>query len=103
MALILESSAFEDGAEIPARYTCKGDDVSSPLRRKPGNRPLLFSREPLIKSGSNKLSVKMFWFKAWNARNSRAIAKFCNAETGRFNHKMSIHDLIRGSLKLFYL
>ncbi len=31
MALILKSSAFENGAEIPARYTCKGDDVSPPL------------------------------------------------------------------------
>ena len=103
MALILESSAFEDGAEIPARYTRKGDDVSSPLRRKPGNSPLLFSREPLIKSGSNKLSAKMFCFKAWNARNSRAIAKFCNAETGHFKHKMSIHELIRGSLVLSHI
>jgi hypothetical protein len=41
----------------------------------------------------------MFWFKAWNARNSRAIAKFCNVETGHFNHNMSIHDLIRGTLE----
>jgi len=31
MALILNSSAFDNGAEIPARYTCKGDDVSLPL------------------------------------------------------------------------
>jgi Raf kinase inhibitor-like YbhB/YbcL family protein len=31
MALIIKSSAFENGAEIPARYTCKGDDVSPPL------------------------------------------------------------------------
>ena len=31
MALILNSSAFDNGAEIPARYTCKGDDVSPPL------------------------------------------------------------------------
>ncbi len=31
MALILKSSAFDNGAEIPARYTCKGDDVSVPL------------------------------------------------------------------------
>jgi len=31
MALILKSSAFDNGAEIPARYTCKGDDVSLPL------------------------------------------------------------------------
>lgn len=31
MALILKSSAFENGAEIPARYTCKGADVSPPL------------------------------------------------------------------------
>ena len=58
--------------------------------------------EPLFKSGSNRLSVKMFWFKAWNAGHKcvmgRAIAKFRNAETGHFKHKMSIHDLIRGSL-----
>ncbi len=40
---------------------------------------LLLAKEPLIKSGSNRLSVKMFWFKAWNALISRAIAKFCNA------------------------
>jgi hypothetical protein len=44
---------------------------------------LLLAKEPLIKSGSNRLSVKMFWFKAWNARHKcvmgRAIAKFCNA------------------------
>jgi len=31
MALKLKSRAFENGAEIPARYTCKGDDVSPPL------------------------------------------------------------------------
>ncbi len=60
------------------------------------------TKEPLIKSGSNRLSVIMFCFKAWSARNSRAIAKLCNAETGHFNHKMSIHDLIRGSLKFLF-
>jgi len=31
MALILKSSAFDNGAEIPVRYTCSGDDVSVPL------------------------------------------------------------------------
>jgi Raf kinase inhibitor-like YbhB/YbcL family protein len=31
MALILKSNAFDNGAEIPARYTGKGDDVSPPL------------------------------------------------------------------------
>ena len=31
MTFIFNSSAFENGAEIPARYTCKGDDVSPPL------------------------------------------------------------------------
>ena len=31
MALKLKSSAFDNGTEIPARYTCKGDDVSPPL------------------------------------------------------------------------
>jgi Raf kinase inhibitor-like YbhB/YbcL family protein len=31
MALTLKSSAFDNGAEIPARYTCKGDDVSVPM------------------------------------------------------------------------
>jgi Raf kinase inhibitor-like YbhB/YbcL family protein len=29
--LSLKSEVFENGAEIPARYTCKGDDVSPPL------------------------------------------------------------------------
>ena len=31
MALMLNSMAFENGAAIPARYTCKGLDVSPPL------------------------------------------------------------------------
>ncbi|MFC1589628.1 YbhB/YbcL family Raf kinase inhibitor-like protein [Pseudomonadota bacterium] len=31
MALTLKSGAFENGADIPARYTCKGDDISPPL------------------------------------------------------------------------
>jgi Raf kinase inhibitor-like YbhB/YbcL family protein len=31
MALKLKSSVFDNGTEIPARYTCKGDDVSPPL------------------------------------------------------------------------
>lgn len=31
MEFILKSNAFENGAEIPVRYTCKGDDVSPPL------------------------------------------------------------------------
>ncbi len=37
-------------------------------------------------------------FKAWNASNSRAIAKFHNAEIGHFGHNTFIHELIRGSL-----
>ena len=41
------------------------------------------TKEPLIKSGSSRLPLKLFWFKAWNARNSRAIAEFYNAETGQ--------------------
>jgi Raf kinase inhibitor-like YbhB/YbcL family protein len=31
MALVIKSSAFEPAGEIPARYTCTGDDVSLPL------------------------------------------------------------------------
>lgn len=31
MALQIGSPAFEDGGEIPARYTCDGADVSPPL------------------------------------------------------------------------
>jgi Raf kinase inhibitor-like YbhB/YbcL family protein len=31
MALTVSSDAFEDGGEIPARYTCDGADVSPPL------------------------------------------------------------------------
>ncbi len=44
MALILRSSAFEDGAEIPARYTCAGEDISVPLNWQgvpPGTRSLV--------------------------------------------------------------
>jgi Raf kinase inhibitor-like YbhB/YbcL family protein len=31
MELQVESSAFEDGATIPVRYTCDGEDISPPL------------------------------------------------------------------------
>lgn len=31
MALELSSSAFSDGGEIPAEYTCQGNDTSPPL------------------------------------------------------------------------
>lgn len=31
MSLQLTSSAFHDGGEIPARYTCEGQDISPPL------------------------------------------------------------------------
>lgn len=31
MALTLSSPAFADGASIPKRYTCEGDDVAVPL------------------------------------------------------------------------
>lgn len=31
MALTLESSAFENGGEIPARYTCEGEDAAPEL------------------------------------------------------------------------
>ncbi|HVL87938.1 MAG TPA: YbhB/YbcL family Raf kinase inhibitor-like protein [Candidatus Thermoplasmatota archaeon] len=36
--IVVASSAFEEGASIPARYTCQGDDVSPPLsfRNVPG-------------------------------------------------------------------
>ncbi len=40
----------------------------------------------------------MIKFKAWNASNSRAIAKFHNTEIGHFGHNAFIHELIRGSL-----
>ena len=30
-SLTITSSAFEDGASIPGRYTCDGDDISPPL------------------------------------------------------------------------
>jgi lipopolysaccharide transport protein LptA len=45
------------------------------------------TKEPLIKSGSNRLLVKMPCFKAWNARNSRVIAKFHNVQAEHFNQK----------------
>src|SRR3954454_3065667 len=31
MSLTLTSPAFAEGGEIPARYTCEGDDISPPL------------------------------------------------------------------------
>lgn len=31
MAFILTSTAFENGASIPGRFTCQGDDISPPL------------------------------------------------------------------------
>ena len=31
MTLTLKSSAFDNGGEIPSRYTCEGEDVSPPL------------------------------------------------------------------------
>ena len=31
MVLKLTSSAFADGGEIPARYTCEGEDIAPPL------------------------------------------------------------------------
>jgi hypothetical protein len=43
MTLRLTSSAFVDGAEIPSRFTCEGDDVSPPLSwstTPPGARSL---------------------------------------------------------------
>jgi len=40
----------------------------------------------------------MIKFKAWNASNSRAIAKFHNTEIGHFGRNAFIHELIRGSL-----
>jgi Raf kinase inhibitor-like YbhB/YbcL family protein len=32
MTLVLTSDAFADGAVIPSRYSCQGDDISPPLR-----------------------------------------------------------------------
>ncbi len=32
MAFILSSPAFKNGARIPTKYTCEGEDVSPPLR-----------------------------------------------------------------------
>ena len=43
----------------------------------------------------------MIEIKAWNARNSRAIAKFHNAEIDYFGLKLIGHDLFRGSLAAF--
>ena len=59
------------------------------------------AREPLNKSGRIKLRLKMIKIKAWNARNSRAIAKFHNAEIDYFGLKLIGHDLFRGSLAAF--
>ncbi|HSO82505.1 YbhB/YbcL family Raf kinase inhibitor-like protein [Thiocapsa sp.] len=31
MSMVLKSDAFVDGAHIPVRYTCEGEDISPPL------------------------------------------------------------------------
>jgi Raf kinase inhibitor-like YbhB/YbcL family protein len=31
MAFTIESGAFDNGADMPAKYTCMGDDISPPL------------------------------------------------------------------------
>ncbi|MDT8388192.1 MAG: YbhB/YbcL family Raf kinase inhibitor-like protein [Thiogranum sp.] len=31
MTLEIHSAAFEDGGDIPSKYTCEGDDISPPL------------------------------------------------------------------------
>ncbi|MFL5509380.1 MAG: YbhB/YbcL family Raf kinase inhibitor-like protein, partial [Gemmatimonadaceae bacterium] len=31
MTLTITSAEFEQGGEIPARFTCEGDDISPPL------------------------------------------------------------------------
>jgi hypothetical protein len=41
----------------------------------------------------------MIEVKAENARHSRAIAKFSNAEIDYFGFKLIVHILIRGSLR----
>ena len=56
------------------------------------------AREPLIKSGRNRLRFKTIKIKAWNAAHSMAIGKFHNAEIDCFGRKRFVHDLIRGSL-----
>jgi len=52
----------------------------------------------MIESGRIILGSKMIKIKARNASNSRAIAKFRNAEIDYFAPKVVGHDLIRGSL-----
>lgn len=56
MALQLSSSAFEQGAEIPKKYTCEGDNVSPPLRWRdppPGTRSyLLVCHDPDAPGGT---------------------------------------------------
>jgi Raf kinase inhibitor-like YbhB/YbcL family protein len=44
MALTLGSTAFEQGKEIPSRFTCEGDNISPPLQWKgvpPSTRSLV--------------------------------------------------------------
>ncbi len=43
MSLTIRSAAFADGAEIPVRHTCEGDDLSPPLEwsgAPPGTKSL---------------------------------------------------------------
>lgn len=55
MTMRLASTAFTSGAEIPARFTCDGDDLSPPLAwsgAPPGTRSLaIVCRDPDAPSG----------------------------------------------------
>jgi hypothetical protein len=52
----------------------------------------------VVGHGKDKIKLIIFYDLAANERNSRAIAKFSNAEIGYFGLKWIVHVLIRGSL-----
>lgn len=65
MALILTSSAFVNGEEIPAKYTCEGEDISPQLAWKgvPENtRSLaLIVHDPDVPSPDNPKRIWVHW------------------------------------------
>ena len=65
MTFIITSSVFEQGAAIPAKYTCQGDDVSPPFSWEgipDGTQSLaLIIHDPDVPSPDNPTRIWVHW------------------------------------------
>ena len=65
MSLIIQSGEFENGADIPARYTCQGDDISPPINWEgvpEGSQSLaLIVHDPDVPSPDKPVRIWVHW------------------------------------------